>query len=406
MKLRLAWLESFKPKLPKKFAEILREYFKEILVALVLAIVAAIVIDPLWAAHKERLRAAILHSNLRAVATLQVLDKHNRLTGQGSGFFINTTGVLVTNYHVIKGAAGVVAHLPSGAFYAFKGYREVDERSDIAILQFDARDTPSVVGPGDSDKLQVGDEVYAIGTPTGLEATVSNGAVSNPSREVGGVSFIQFTAPISPGSSGGGLFNTQGEIIGVTAASQNISAGPQAGTAQNVNFAVPINSVKNLLSGEVRDLKRESAELYYSLGNLADNKRQWNHAIQFYRKALAVNPQYLDAYVGLGGDYYELGQYDVEVESYQKASLEDPNNAEAAYLLATAYEDVGRYDSAIEAYKRSLAIDPLHKDALHDLSIVYLAVGQPDSARNLLPRLMAVDKGWGRELQVLIDRMR
>ena len=74
--------------------------------------------------------------------------------------------------------------------------------------------------------------------------------------------------------------------------------------------------------------------------------------------------------------------------------------------LATAYEDVGRYDSAIEAYKRSLAIDPLHKDALHDLSIVYLAVGQPDSARNLLPRLMAVDKGWGRELQVLIDRMR
>ena len=139
-----------------------------------------------------------MENNRKAVATLTTFDANNDAVGQGTGFFITHNGVLVTAYHVLKGAATIHAHLPSGAYYVFKGIRAADEKDDIAGLRFDATDTPSVKALGDSDKLRVGDEVYATGTPSGLEGTVSTGSISNPVQEVGDQSYIQFTAPISP----------------------------------------------------------------------------------------------------------------------------------------------------------------------------------------------------------------
>ena len=84
--------------------------------------------------------------------------------------FVTPAGILVTNYHVIKGAANILARLPSGAFYVVKAFLPADEKADIAILKFDATESPSVKGLGDSDRLRVGDAVYAIGAPVGLGA--------------------------------------------------------------------------------------------------------------------------------------------------------------------------------------------------------------------------------------------
>jgi S1-C subfamily serine protease len=290
-----------------------RRWLREIAVALVLAVVAAVVID----AYRNKIRSETLQNNLKAVATLAVYDSQDKVIGQGTGFFITPTGLLVTAYHVIKGGANVIAHMHSGAFYTLRGIRQANDKADIAILQFDARETPSVKALGDSDALRVGDQVYAIGTPASLEGTVSTGNISNLSQEIGGHDFIQFTAPISPGSSGGGLFDMDGQVVGITAAVYNISSGPQAGAAQNLNLAVPINEVKDVLSGGASTLLKESPAYYYSLGNLADNKRQWDKAIELYQKALALDDKYSDAYVGLGGDYYEKGLYDLEVNNYR-----------------------------------------------------------------------------------------
>jgi V8-like Glu-specific endopeptidase len=380
----------------------IRHWTKEIVVALALAIVAAVIIER----HENRLKREAIENDLKAVATLEAFDGKSKLIGQGTGFFITSSGVLVTNLHVIKGADDIVAHLPSGAFYKLKGVRAFDEKGDIAVLQFDARETPTIRGFGDSDLVNVGDEVYALGTPNGLEATYSAGTISNPSREFNGQKFIQFSAAISPGSSGGGLFDRDGEVIGITAASDNIRTGPQAGLAQNLNFAVPTNRVKNTLNPEGGyELKKDSPGYYYSLGNLADNKRQWDRAIELYTEALSQDPNYTDAYMGLAGDYYEKGNYQLEVSNYEKAAVSDPNSADAWYLLGTAYEDVGEFNKAIDAYKKALDVDPAYKDALHDLSIVYIATGKTEKARDILPRLMAADSGWGKELQLLIDRV-
>jgi hypothetical protein len=386
----------------RSVAHFIRHWLKEIVVALVLAVVAAIAID----AYRDRVRYDTLQNNLGAIATLVVYDGKHKLIGQGTGFFITPTGTLVTAYHVIKGGANVVAHMHSGAFYALRGLRQADDKTDIAILQFDARETPCVKGLGDSTALRVGDEIYAIGTPASLEGTVSTGNISNPLQTIGGHDFIQFTAPISPGSSGGGLFDRDGEVVGITAAAYNIPSGSQAGTAQNLNLAVPINDVKDVLSGGTFALLKESPAYYYSLGNLADNKEQWDKAIELYNKAIALDDKYSDAYVGLGGDYYEKGQYDLEVANYQKAALTAPNNDQIWYWLGTAYEDTGQFDLAEVTYIRALRLNPNHKDALHDLSIVYLAEGKVDKAKRLLPRLTALNAGWGAKLRLLIEKMR
>lgn len=386
----------------RSLARFTRHYFKEIAIALVLALVAAVVLEK----YEHKLHFDAMRRNLNAVAALYAYDAKGKAIGQGSGVFITPTGVLATNYHVVKGASNIIAQLPSGAFYALRGIRDIDERADVAILQFDARVTPAVDRLGDSTTLQVGDEVYAIGTPATLRDTVSTGNVSNPLQEIGGRRFIQFTAPISPGSSGGGLFNTDGEVVGITAEIYNISSGAQVGQAQNLNLAVPINDLKDVLSGGVNALAKESPAYYYSLGNLADNKKQWDTAIKYYQQALAIDDKYVDAYLGVGSDYYEKGQFDLEVASYLQATLLDPQNAYALYYLGTAYEDTGQYADAMAAYKRALAIDPDYKDALHDLSILYLVEGNAAAARELLPTLIATDRGWGKELEILLRRIR
>ena len=184
------------------------------------------------------------------------------------------------------------------------------------------------------------------------------------------------------------------------------SAPPQAGTAQNLNLAVPINDVKEVLSGGASTLLKESPAYYYSLGNLADNKRQWDRAIELYQKALVLDDKYSDAYVGLGGDYDEKGQYNLEVDNYQQAALTDPSNEQIWYWLGTAYEDTGQFALAEVTYIRALSINPDLKDALHDLSIVYLAQGKLDEAKKLLPRLRALNSGWGEKLRLLIARMK
>src|SRR5271167_1435356 len=192
MKFTLSDLGLLKPWISERLGRGVRQYPKEIAIALAVAIVAAIIIDPIWTYRQRQLRQLALRDNLKAFATLEIFDPKNKPVHQGSGFFINPNGVLLTNFHVIKGAGRVIAHLPSGAFYVLREIAGANEGADIAILQFDARETPSVHGFGNSDLLKIGDQVFVLGAPNGLEAAYSAGVVSNPTREINGHTFIQF----------------------------------------------------------------------------------------------------------------------------------------------------------------------------------------------------------------------
>jgi hypothetical protein len=174
-----------------------------------------------------------------AVVAIVMLDKEGQPVAQGSGFLVSRDGRVVTNYHVIRHGSSAVIKLPDGAFYVVDGVLAVDKARDIAVIKVHGENFRAVT-LGDSDQLQVGEEVIAIGNPLSLESTVSNGIISGiRTMEESGGKFLQTTAPISPGSSGGPLFNMAGEVVGIT------TSGILGGG--NLNFAIPINDAKPLL---------------------------------------------------------------------------------------------------------------------------------------------------------------
>ena len=169
-------------------------------------------------------------------------------SGLGSGFFLNEDGFLITNFHVIEGETRIsveVYHQKDGQLdrTTYKQVRIIalNKFADLALLKVDEKDAPrfKFVPLGSADALSVGETVFAIGSPLGLERTVTEGILSTKTREVGGLLYLQTTAQINPGNSGGPLFNLSGEVIGVT--NMKVSAG------EGLGFAIPVESVKFFL---------------------------------------------------------------------------------------------------------------------------------------------------------------
>jgi len=171
-------------------------------------------------------------------------------SAQGSGFITSKDGYVVTNFHVVKGETEVkvTLYLKSKNGFDLKTVRKVkviaiNPDMDLALLKMTAPKgvTLKSVYLADSDKVKVGDKVYAIGTPIGLERTVSSGIVSVTNRTFGGRQHFQITAAINPGNSGGPLFNLRTEVIGVTS-SKIVGVG-----LEGLNFAIPSKYVIDFL---------------------------------------------------------------------------------------------------------------------------------------------------------------
>ncbi|MBE7500273.1 MAG: trypsin-like peptidase domain-containing protein [Verrucomicrobiales bacterium] len=169
-------------------------------------------------------------------------------SGLGSGFFINEAGYLITNFHVIEGETQIsveVYHRESNQLER-RSYKEVriiamNKFRDLALLRVEdgGRRTFVAVPLGQTDTLAVGERVFAIGSPLGLERTVTEGIISTKTREMRGDLYLQTTAPINQGNSGGPLFNLRGEVVGVTNMKITFSEG--------LGFAIPVEEVRNFL---------------------------------------------------------------------------------------------------------------------------------------------------------------
>jgi serine protease Do len=168
--------------------------------------------------------------------------------GLGSGFFINADGYLITNFHVIEGETEIsveVYHQTNGQLDR-ETYKQVkiiaiNKFHDLALLHIEDKNAPKFkfVTLGSADALTVGDSVFAIGSPMGLERTVTEGILSSKTRVMEGELYLQTTAQINPGNSGGPLFNLAGDVIGVT--NMKIMFG------EGLGFAIPAELVKNFL---------------------------------------------------------------------------------------------------------------------------------------------------------------
>ena len=169
---------------------------------------------------------------------LKVFDQNKECVKSGSGIIISDQGYILTNFHVVAGGAyyGIVLEEESDVFYTDELIKYHPER-DLAILRSDKRRPPiPILDP--SERLVRGQKVVAIGSPLGLFNTISDGIVSG-FRELRETSMVQFTAPVSPGSSGGALLDLYGRLVGV------ITAGFDDG--QNLNLAVDHTTIRQFL---------------------------------------------------------------------------------------------------------------------------------------------------------------
>jgi len=166
---------------------------------------------------------------------------------RGTGFLVSPDGVILTNYHVIASGNIAIVKFSDGTAMPVDGVLAADKVRDLAIIKIHGKNFRALT-LGNSDRVQIGEDVVAIGNPLGLELTVSNGILSGVRTvEKEGGKFLQVTAPISHGSSGGPLFNMAGEVIGIT--SMYFEGG------ENLNFAIPVNDAKNLLRNQSAKLQ-------------------------------------------------------------------------------------------------------------------------------------------------------
>lgn len=181
----------------------------------------------------------LVKSSIDAVVLIVVNDANGKPVLEGSGFLVSADGRVVTNHHVIGGAASATVKLNNGAFFPVEGIIADDPDHDLALIKVPGKNLP-YLNLADSDTASAGQHVLAIGSPLGLENSVSDGIVSGFRKDDRGTNWIQTTAPASHGNSGGPLLVMDGKVIGVLTW--------KVGEGENLNFAAPSKLILPLLS--------------------------------------------------------------------------------------------------------------------------------------------------------------
>ncbi|MHC4734455.1 MAG: tetratricopeptide repeat protein, partial [Planctomycetota bacterium] len=328
-----------------------------------------------------------------SVVLIETFDKDNKPIGQGSGFFIDNKGRIITNYHVVEGAYSATIKTSTGKEYpvAYSATIKTSTGKEYPVQGIVAKDTEAdivklVVNQPDADitflNLSVnvpseGEDIFVIGNPLGLESTVSTGIVSAVRDIPAFGKILQITAPISPGSSGSPVINSKGEVIGI--ATLIVTKG------QNLNFAIPSDKIialketsKATLSESYVSLTADanSAQSFYVKGLIELWQENWSAALTYFQKAKEKNPNNADAWVMVGYCYGRLGRWQNEIEFYKQAIRIKPDYAKAHNSLGFAYFKLGRYQDAVESYKQAVRIEPDDADAHCNLGVAYGRLGR------------------------------
>ena len=340
---------------------------------------------------------------LAATVYLEMTDAEVLPISYGSGFFVSQEHI-VTNYHVIAGTAhGTAKIVGKTRTYLIQGILAIDVDNDLALLQVRI---PGVkpLRFGDNDKVRIGDRVYVAGSPQGLEGTFSDGIISRINRG-GGKEYFQMTAPISPGSSGGPVLNSEGKVIGV--AFMTMEGG------QNLNFAIPSKYVKALLNtkGTLTPLaQREhdiSAETYYYRGNTKHDIGFYQNAISDYSKAIRLNPDFVEAYYNRGYTKASLGRHFEAIADYDIAIKLNPDDPISYYNRGAAKAVLGEYSKAIADFDIAIKLNPDFMEAYYNRGVAKEVLGQHleaiadyDIAIQLNPDFMEAyyNRGYTKEL--------
>lgn len=339
------------------------------------------------------------------VVVILSYDFDGKLSKQGSGVVISDKGWVVTNYHVFAECEKIeIKH--NDKIIRYSDIIGVDVEKDILILKIDENIFPTIEITS-TDNLKVGQKVYAIGSPLGMENSLSEGLISglrNVTKE--NRNFIQITAAISQGSSGGAVVNSKGELIGISTLSLI--------NGQNLNFAIPSKDIFEIPINLYNDKKIDiDAKNYFYKGyNAAENGNyidaikyytkfidifpvasgfknrgyaylylnEYEKAISDFNKVIILLPYKADAYTDRGNAYREFNKYNNAISDYNKALEIEPDDAIVYCNLALVYKDLKEYDKAISNYNKAIEIDPDNEETFLNRGQLYLNLKKYDKA--------------------------
>ncbi|NTW68241.1 MAG: tetratricopeptide repeat protein [Chlorobiaceae bacterium] len=304
----------------------------------------------------------------KSVVAIYNYGDSGTLQSLGSGIVL-PSGDVATNYHVIE-KAGRLTVIYQGKEYPAKP-RYIDRFRDVCSL-----DAPGLqalhVRLGSTKILNVGAKVYAIGSPKGLELTFSDGLISRL-REVDKGYYIQTTAPISVGSSGGGLFDENGRLIGLPTYFLN--------QGQQLNFALPVEWITDLPNRHAIQAKANGVETeWLNKVNTEEEQQDWGSLLDICKRWSAALPQNCSAWRYLGFAYIQNGDLPMAIAAYQEAVRINPGDAHYWSDLGAAYGRAGQQANKIAAYEQAVTIDPDSENSWINLGVAYLDNGNSEKS--------------------------
>jgi len=323
---------------------------------------------------------SLIKSVEKSVVGILTFGAQGEALSQGTGFFISAGGRIITNRHVLVGAARAEAKMVTGQICRIRGI--VAESIDTDAIALDLENPPQDLIPLQfSDRMpERGERIFVIGNPLGLELTVSDGIVSACRDVTGYGQMVQFTAPTSPGSSGSPVVNLDGQVIGIVTAQR-----PQG---QNLNFAIPAQRISRLMqsksSGNLLHQfseNLETAEVLYSTGESYYAARDYEKALDCYQKAIQMNPSFEEAYFGLGTACLELDLYSEAVDAFIQLLRINPHYICAHKGLGLAYLMMDDIEEAIDVYTKAIVLVPDDFEFRRNLALAYRQLGPASFGR-------------------------
>lgn len=277
-----------------------------------------------------------------SVVVVKTFDANGNAISQGSGVLL-PSGKIGTNCHVVKN--GESFQVGGGKQFVPATVWGSDEDRDICLL-VSRRLTAKPAQLGQARHLKVGEPVYAVGAPRGLELSLSDGIVS----QLRGAPppFIQTTAAISPGSSGGGLFDADGRLVGFT--TLYIEGG------QSLNFAMPVEWAGEIQQGKKAAQWRSDTD-WVKRAIALQEAQNWTGLLDWCQRWTKAQPGNGSAWFGLGSAHFHLNRHNDAIEAYQQTLRINPEDSRAWASLAAQYNFLQRYTEAVDAARQAVRID-------------------------------------------------
>jgi tetratricopeptide (TPR) repeat protein len=317
----------------------------------------------------------------KSVVTVINYDLEGDVSSIGSGFFISKSGILLTSFHVLEGAYKAEIRTLDGSQFPVTSIVAANKLVDLIKVRIDIPDQLVTPLPLARTAPAVTDGIFVVGSPMGLEHTVSEGIVSAIRKLPAGGKVLQLTAPISPGSSGGPVLDHDGKVIGIVTF--------QAARGQNLNFAISVNALEGLSNKgsepsiaewTIRNAKQGPAlaASLCSKGARLSIQGEYEEALTYFKKAAEANPEDPDAWYGLGSCYVGLDRPEDAIAAYKRPLETNPDNAMAHFILAMYYKTIGQYEQVIPNLLAVIRIDPTNVVARFELGSAYGALQRTD----------------------------